>query len=428
MRVPRLGLTARLLILTITLLVAGQCLNVVLLTTAEKASRQARTEAILAERMVQMTELDGLGPRGARFLARRQGMSIRRGPPPLGIPIEELAETVRDRLREESGSERQVVIRRRDGPGGAVLVGAVELGPRRWATTQLPIPNGFEIPWRPILIQTLVLTIVLLPIALYTARRVAAPLRQLTAAADGLLSGGPSPNLPARASPDIAALANAYGALEARVMAALEERDVMLGALGHDLRTPMASLRIKVEEVSDEALREEMIFSIERLAATLDDIVTFSKAKNGGARTVMRTDALVRQLLREEGEGDTRIGSVEGLSVEVAPETVLRALRNLVENARRYSGGAEISVEGREGMAVFAVRDHGPGIPDSAIARLMRPFERGDTARHSSAGGSGLGLAIARATAEAHGGELRLFNHPAGGLIAELALPLAYSD
>lgn len=116
----------------------------------------------------------------------------------------------------------------------------------------------------------------------------------------------------------------------------------------------------------------------------------------------------------------------EGARV-VAPVHVTwakRALRNLVSNAVRYGGGAEVAVL-REGQdAVLRVTDTGPGIPDALLATITEPFVRGEASRNRDTGGAGLGLTLARAIAEAHGGRIVLANRPGGGLSAELRLPL----
>jgi signal transduction histidine kinase len=100
-----------------------------------------------------------------------------------------------------------------------------------------------------------------------------------------------------------------------------------------------------------------------------------------------------------------------------------RALRNLIGNAVRYGGKAEVSLFAEDGMAVIAIEDEGPGIPEGDINRMLEPFTRGEASRNRATGGAGLGLTIARAIAEQHGGRLVLANRAGGGLRAELRLP-----
>jgi signal transduction histidine kinase len=428
MRTPRFGLAARLIALAVGLLALGQLVNIGILAGAERAWREARAEAVLVERMVQLSEATGAGPRGPRVLARRGGFELRRLPPRAGEPRPDLEAEIAARLAIAGEESPAIAVRMVEGRRGALLIAGIETQNGGWITTRLPVPGRIAIPWRFVVLQTLVLVVVLLPIAVYVGRRVSAPLKQLTEAADGLLSGRPSPPLPNRASPDVEALRDAFVALEARVMAALEERTVMLGALGHDLRTPLASLRIRIEEVEDTSLRDGLIESVERLSSALEDILAVSAGRPSGDDTgSVRSDALVRQLLRDYEGRPVRQGDVSPLTLPGSGETLLRALRNLVDNALDHGGGAVIEAREENGEAVLAVIDDGPGIPEAEIERLMRPFERGEDGAGRAHAGAGLGLPIARAAAAAHGGRLRLRNRVQGGLVAEIVLPFLFA-
>ena len=103
---------------------------------------------------------------------------------------------------------------------------------------------------------------------------------------------------------------------------------------------------------------------------------------------------------------------------------VQRALRNLIDNALRYGGAAQVDLATQGETAVISVNDDGPGIPEGEIAAMFEPFRRGEASRNRATGGAGLGLTLARAIAEQHGGTLTLANRPQGGLRAELRLPL----
>ena len=112
----------------------------------------------------------------------------------------------------------------------------------------------------------------------------------------------------------------------------------------------------------------------------------------------------------------------------VAPVQVTwlrRALRNLIENALRYGGTAQVSLTREGGTAVIAVEDEGPGIPPEDVAAMLEPFRRGEASRNRGTGGAGLGLTLTRAILAEHGGELRLANRTQGGLRAEMRLPLS---
>jgi len=225
---------------------------------------------------------------------------------------------------------------------------------------------------------------------------------------------------------DTRRLTAAHNAMEGRISALLHEKDVMLGAIGHDLKTPLAALRVRIESVEDDAERERMAATIEDIARTLDDILSLARV---GRPTdpLEPTDlnALVCSVVEEfEDMGEpVTFEAGERIVLSMRATWLRRALRNLIGNALRYGKSAAVSL-GREGDdAVVRVADKGPGIPEADLARMVEPFARGEGSRNRSTGGAGLGLALARAIAEQHGGRLILANRPEGGLKVELRLP-----
>lgn len=231
---------------------------------------------------------------------------------------------------------------------------------------------------------------------------------------------------------DVRRLIEAHNLMEARIAALLDEKDVMLGAIGHDLKTPLAALRVRIESVEDDAERARMAATIEDIARSLDDILSLARVgRPSDPREPAQLAALVAQVV-DEFEDMGEPVSLEECERVVAPVRVTwlrRALRNLVSNAVRYGARARTSLVRDGQQAVIRVEDDGPGIPPGQIARMMEPFARGEPSRNTETGGAGLGLALARAIAEQHGGTLVLANrHDASGniagLTAELRLPL----
>jgi signal transduction histidine kinase len=214
--------------------------------------------------------------------------------------------------------------------------------------------------------------------------------------------------------------------MEARIRALLDEKDVMLGAIGHDLKTPLAALRVRIESVENEGERERMARTIEDIARTLDDILSLARV---GRPTdpLEQTDlaALAASVVDEfEDMGEpVTLAESSRMPAPVRATWLRRALRNLIANAVRYGGKAEVSLALEGDSVVVAIEDEGPGIPDAEIAGMLEPFTRGETSRNRATGGAGLGLTIARAIAEQHGGRIVLANRPGGGLRAELRLP-----
>jgi signal transduction histidine kinase len=200
----------------------------------------------------------------------------------------------------------------------------------------------------------------------------------------------------------------------------------MLGAIGHDLKTPLAALRVRIESVEDDAERGRMAAGIEDITRTLDDILSLARvgrATEPPERTELA--ALAASVVEEFEDMGDPVELAEGPRV-VAPVHVTwakRALRNLVSNAVRYGGDAAVEVLRDGSEAVLRVTDNGPGIPAEHLSDMTEPFTRGEASRNRETGGAGLGLTLARAIAEAHGGRLVLANRPEGGLSAEIRLP-----
>ena len=206
----------------------------------------------------------------------------------------------------------------------------------------------------------------------------------------------------------------------------LDEKDVMLGAIGHDLKTPLAALRVRVESVEDDTARARMVGIIEDITRTLDEILLLARLGRSD-RPAERTDlyALLVSVVEEFEDMGEPVVLLEGerVAAPVHLTWAKRAVRNLISNALRYGGSAEIALTRDDGEAVIAVEDNGPGIPDDRIAEMLEPFTRGEASRNRATGGAGLGLTIARAIAEQHGGRLVLRNRTQGGLRAELRIP-----
>ncbi|MEM0928116.1 MAG: ATP-binding protein [Pseudomonadota bacterium] len=420
---PRLGLAARLTLLIVGVLLTAQLGNAVLIGNIERSLRQQRAEAVIVERTAQAVRLSEFAPMLARRQPRRPGFIIDDRPPPGEHRLPQTEKLLTEALEEMGIVGREVVAFRVNMRGRPGLIAAVQLSNGRWLAHRQPVPTAAVIPWRALIAQTTVLTIVLLIPSVYVGRRVARPLKQLTAAADGFLTDKEAPQLPTDGPPDVRGLSEAFAALQDRILVALEERSMMLGSIGHDLRTPLASLRIRVESVQDETLREQMIGSIDTLSQSLDEILSFSKTGATELRETVRTDALLRSFMKEYADKPVTLGEVAAATVVASPQSVLRALRNLVNNALRYAGQAEVSARLEPDCVAFVVQDRGPGLDSSRLEQLQKPFVRGEGSRSRASGGAGLGLAIVRAVAEAHKGSLFLANRAGGGLEATFRIP-----
>lgn len=307
------------------------------------------------------------------------------------------------------------------------LLLSVQLPDGRWINGQMLVPRPSGWPLLRLGIGTVLLYLLLLGAVALVLRRLIQPLRDLTDAARRYRGLGEHPRVEPRGPADIRRAILAFNAMGGRVGSLLDEKDRMLGAIGHDLRTPLASLRIRAENVEPPEERDRIIAKIEEMTQMLDD--TLALARSGrSAEPPRRIDvsALADAVVEEFGElgHDVAMEESERAVACLRPTVVRGAIRNLVENGVKHAGAVLVSVA-REGERVtVSVADRGPGIPEAELTAVQEPFVRLERSRSRETGGSGLGLALARAAAEVHGGTLELTNRIGGGLDARLVLPV----
>jgi len=272
--------------------------------------------------------------------------------------------------------------------------------------------------------------IVLLPV-LWIVRRLSRPLRDLRVAAERFRPGEPGAPMPAEGPDDVAALITAFNALRLRVTGMLDEKDRMLGAIGHDLRTPLAALRVRIESVEDDTDRAKMIDTVAEMNRTLDDILSLARlGRPSEPPTDVDLAALVDAVVEDFRDIGSEVSFVEAdrLRMRLRPSLMRRAVRNLIENAVKYGVSAEVRVEAGARSVAIVVADQGPGIPEDRMGDVFDAFTRLESSRNRETGGIGLGLALARAIVREAGGEIRLVNRApsdqaGGGLDAIIELP-----
>lgn len=308
-----------------------------------------------------------------------------------------------------------------------IIVVSAEIAPRRWVTTAAPLPPLNPGVFGGLIFQTMVLYGFVLLTVLWVGWRIARPLAELRNAAERFDRRTDPQPIAEQGPSDIRRLIAAFNAMRTRITAMLNEQDRMLGAIGHDLRTPLASLRVRTELVEDEAERTRMAATIDDMNRTLDDILSLARLGRP-SETEQRVDlpALIDSLVEEFEDlgADVTVEEANRLAVPMRPNLIKRALRNLIENALKYGERARVAVRSADGQAMVDVDDDGPGIPPEQVERMFEAFTRMEGSRSRETGGSGLGLALARAIVEAHGGVLTLINREGGGLRATLSLPL----
>jgi signal transduction histidine kinase len=257
------------------------------------------------------------------------------------------------------------------------------------------------------------------------------PLRRMAAAAERFSLDLAAPPLAETGPRDVAHLARAFNGMKERIRRLVGERTRTLAAVAHDLKTYLTRIRMRMELIEHPEQRERAARDLEEMTALIDDTLAFARATDPAAAS---EPVVLAEVARDVAGARADLGERVTLAVDPEAEAaavfgsraaLARALANLVDNAMRYGGSAEVRVGVEGGEVIAEVRDHGKGVPDAELERLTEPFYRLEPSRSRDTGGSGLGLAIVKAAAEQAGGRLELSNHPEGGLLARMRLPRA---
>ena len=358
------------------------------------------------------------------------------------IPIRDIVVLRRAITQDPAAQDRmarrvQVLGHPPDADAEFVLIGAVrKMGSDDWLIVRTIIPPYERMLLLTLLAQTLLIYAVVVGAIALILRRITRPLARLTGQVERFSGSQDTADQLAPEGPeDIRRLIMAHNAMENRIATLLDEKDVMLGAIGHDLKTPLAALRVRIESVADEHQRERMAATIEDIARSLDDILSLARAGRAGDPTEMtELSALLAAVVEEyEDIGEpVELGTAARIAMPLRATWLRRAIRNLISNALRYGHAARVTLAREGSFAVFRIDDDGPGIPAADMTRMLAPFTRGEASRNSETGGAGLGLALALAIAEQHGGTLTLINRQERGkikgLTAELRLPITVAE
>jgi signal transduction histidine kinase len=335
------------------------------------------------------------------------------------VPVTDVRATIDAQPVEHRSGDRSLR------PFRTMLLSA-RLSDGHWLNARLGVPAQPPLVTPELIVGTLLLYIFVLLTTVLIALRLAHPLGDLTRAAEAFRGRNQPISVKPSGPADLRNAILAFNAMNERVVKLLEEKDRTLGAIGHDLRTPLASLRIRAESVEPQEDRERMIATIEEMTTTLEDILTL--ARSGRSREQFKeldVAELIHSIAREYEEIGQPVTFSSGgpFCIPVQANLLRRAVRNLIDNSLKYAGSAEVDVKDDQGTVTIDVLDHGPGLPAEELKLISGAFYRGEPSRNRETGGAGLGLSIAEAVADAHGGKLSFANRQGGGLVATISLP-----
>jgi signal transduction histidine kinase len=291
-----------------------------------------------------------------------------------------------------------------------------------------PLRFSFDTPWverdrsrllDPAFIVLLALAIGIL--AYVVARIASAPLNRLSGAAAQLGQDLDRAPIDASGPTEVRRAADAFNSMQKRLQHHVGERTRMLAAITHDLQTPLTRLRLRLERVEDESLRERLIGDLGAMKALIDEGLELARsADTSEPRVMLDLDSLLESLAEDAVDAGGNATFVQGSGAVLAlrPLAARRLFSNLIDNALKYAGSAEVTATRSGADISVIVRDHGPGLPPDMMERVFEPFVRVEDSRSRQSGGVGLGLTIARTLAEKNGARLTLRNHPDGGLEA----------
>jgi len=282
-------------------------------------------------------------------------------------------------------------------------------------------------PWR-LLISLAILLITVLSLSLLAVRWLTRPLAILADAAEHLGRDIHHSPLQENGPTEVRQAAHAFNTMQTRLRRYLEDRARILIAVSHDLKTPITRLRLRVEQLDVQPLRDSFL-------KDLDEMQTMTTATLDFMRGLENTESVQPLDIRALLESLQADYEDMGLSVTLEgdtpppyparPQSLKRCLVNLIDNAHKYGQRVTVSLKNQSEQLQMIVADKGPGIPEAALETVFEPFYRLETSRSRATGGTGLGLSIARNITRAHGGDIILRNRVGGGLEAIVSLPIS---
>ncbi len=438
MRRPRFlprGIIARLIAILLVTLVIEFTVNTIIYEQANDFSVRNDGARRLAEHIVIARRLVAAQPQGARrAMAEELTTSryfVRWSAARPALPADG---TSRERVRDHilawepalARTDLQAQTLRRG--RATIAVGSVRLPQGDWlffrTVEPLHTANGIYGP----LLSSVVTLLALMLFGGLFIRQTLKPIRLLTESVERFEPGRAATSEPPRASGDVQRLMEAFNAMQERIRRLIDERLRALAAVSHDLRTPLARLRLRTEAVGDPALRREVQDDIEGMEAMVTSLLTFLGGDGQPeARRLIDLAVLCASIVDDVSDHGHEVG-YEGPShfeMQLRPIAIRRAIVNLVENAVRYGSEVCLHLTVAEDVVAICITDNGPGIPEDAMMLVREPFVRLDHARQRDTRGFGLGLSIVERAVADEGGRLTLVNRSEGGLAAGIRLPMA---
>jgi signal transduction histidine kinase len=435
---------------TLLVLVAGLALSVALSQflyhhSLERALRESDA-AQLAEKLVvldqTLTRLNSDQRDDAAHALAGGPIDLHWSPDPLAIPTgasdvttDRLREILKSKLQRLSDDDLLIGVGQKDasdlhasqqhGIDHVTLI-SMALSDGSWVNMSVAQVAQTSLLAPTLLPAVLLLAFCIVALAALMGRWLTKPLVQVADGARQLFAGQENVLVSAGGTREVRELATAFNDMQTRIKRLIDDRTNMLAAVSHDLRTPLTRLRLRAEALGDEPTRQSVLSDLADMEGMLDATLAFLRGDRSDEPVEMLDlGALLQSIVNdcEDAGGIASLRTVGQLTVRGRLLALKRAFTNLIQNAIRHGGSAEISARAAADDIEVNIEDRGPGISPDKLESVFEPFITLDGVRGQKAGGHGLGLSIARSHLQLHGGEVSLSNRAGGGLSVRVRLP-----
>lgn len=305
-----------------------------------------------------------------------------------------------------------LVVEEQSDQGGACPIDyvSIQLNEKEWLNARVLSPVDELVILLPVILSAGLTLVGILLVVTIIVKRITAPLRKLSLAAERFGQGGAVGYVEVEGPDELKSTTAAFNTMQERLSRFVEDRTKMLAAVSHDLRTPITSLRLGAEFVKDPELKSEMIQTLKDMDSMVEGCLAFAKQEvhEEKSETVNLVETLSN--LAREFPGVAFSTNLRAHRFLCRPVSLRRAIRNVLENAVNYGSKVHVTVDSDDDGVSIEIVDEGPGVPDEMLDDIFEPFFRVDEGRNTETGNVGLGLSIARTIVHKHGGTIRATN------------------
>lgn len=296
--------------------------------------------------------------------------------------------------------------------GGACPIDyvSIQLNEKEWLNARVLSPVDEWVILLPVILSAGLTLVGILLIVTIIVKRITAPLRKLSLAAERFGQGEAVGYIEVEGPDELRSTTAAFNTMQERLSRFVEDRTKMLAAVSHDLRTPITSLRLRAEFIKDPELKSEMIQTLQDMGSMVEECLVFAKheVQEEKSETINLVETLFN--LAREFPAVAFSTNLRTHRYLCRPVALRRAIRNVLENAVTYGSKVELSVDSEDDGVSIEIVDEGPCVPDELLDDIFEPFFRVNEGRNTENGNVGLGLSIARTIVHKHGGTIRATN------------------